>query len=129
MRPRRIAPTDTGVRNSEGRTRDSGPASLDRSRKWRSLLGVRGLGPRVRPVCHRLAVLLVQQRAVVGGAYLDDVFAGSAGDLVGPRGAIGVVPYDDGLVAGATVYRVVAATAKDGVIAIPADQPIGAATA
>ena len=42
---------------------------------------------------------------------------------------LGVVGYDDGVVAGATVYRVVAATAEDEVIAVAADQPVGAATA
>src|ERR687897_3942602 len=45
----------------------------------------------VGAVCHRLAVLLVQQCAVVGGAYIDDVFAATAGDLVGPCGTISVV--------------------------------------
>ena len=70
---------------------DSGPAFLlARSRSGaprRLLWGIRGLRPWVVLVFKELAVLLVQQVAVVGGEIIDGVYAGSAGDLVGPCGA------------------------------------------
>src|SRR5215217_3171828 len=123
MRPRRIVPTNASVPKSEGRAR-LGPGLPLLAREVAPLGSRWGL-----LVCRLLAVLLVLQIAVVGGAYIDDVKAASAGVLVGPLGTVGIVPYDDGVVAGATVYGVVAATAVDGVIAIPTGQPVGTAPA
>src|SRR3954452_21095460 len=117
LRPRRIVRTNTGARKNEGRALCKGPASLARSRSV-ALLGLRDRWGRwgVLGVFPVLAVMLVLKCAVVGGACIDGVVAVSAGVLVGRVGASTVVRYDDDVVAGATVYGVVAATAEDSVI-------------